>query len=285
MNFREAADLYVSLGWRVFPLQPGSKRPFDGSRGVKDATDDPDQIDAWHARAPDSNIAIACGASDLMVVDLDPRHGCWQTLQSWEAKGWQLPLTVHARTRSGGLHLYFGLAAPLPDGWRRKLPGGVDIQVGNKYVVAPPSVIQAAEVDDGHPGVYAWLKPPIGPELPVAPGWFMRLLEPPKRRPYAPGKMPEGDLSKIVAGCLRKVADAPKGTRNDELNKQAHLLGRLVVEAGLPLSQAESMLISAGLAANPEYGLAGTEATVHSGLRKGMAHANTTGGKSEKPVR
>jgi CheY-like chemotaxis protein len=40
MNFRDVAAFYVSLGWKVFPLQPGSKRPFDGSRGVIDATDD-----------------------------------------------------------------------------------------------------------------------------------------------------------------------------------------------------------------------------------------------------
>src|SRR5262249_43536700 len=76
MNFREAADWYVSLGWKVLPLQPGSKVPFAGSHAVNDATNDPGVIDSWHARAPDSNIAIACGASDLLVLDFDPRNHC-----------------------------------------------------------------------------------------------------------------------------------------------------------------------------------------------------------------
>jgi hypothetical protein len=275
MNFRDVAAFYVSLGWKVFPLQPGSKRPFDGSHGVVDATDDSAQIDTWHKRAPNSNIAIACGASGLMVVDLDPRNHCWQTLARWEAERKVLPLTVHARTRSGGLHLYFALAAPLPEGWRRKLPGGVDIQTGNKYVVAPPSIIDPKQVDDGQGGTYSWQRNPIGANLPYPPKWLLDMLKPPAAPRYT-GKRAEGRVEQRIEGALNKVRNAGKGARNDELNKQAHLLGRMIVENGLDPAMVEQRLLEAGMTANPEYGQKGTLATIRSGISKGMLHA---GGK------
>jgi hypothetical protein len=243
---------------------------------VLDATDDADQIEVWHNRAPASNIAIACGVSGLLVVDLDPRNHCWQTLARLEKERKVLPMTVHAQTRSGGLHLYFRLAAPLPEGWKRKLPGGIDIQTGNKYVVAPPSVIDADKVDDGQAGAYSWLRSPIGPDLPPPPRWLLEMLKPPPTRKYT-GKAATGMAERRMEGALRKVAEASKGQRNDELNKQAHLLGSMIVTDGLSEAMVEARLVEAGMAANPEYGYRGTLATVRSGLMKGKLHA---GGKS-----
>jgi hypothetical protein len=281
-HFRDAADLYVRLRWKIFPLKPGSKEPFQGSHGVKDATNDIGTIYAWHARVPNSNIGIACGASTLMVVDLDPRHGCWQTLERWKEEGKHFPQTVRARTRSGGLHLYFRMEQPLPDGWKRKLPGGIDIQVGNKYVVAPPSIIHPDKVDDGQGGAYRWEQAPIGPHLLEPPQWLLDMLKPPPTTAnYSRGYLwPSGSagegasrLERQVQGALRKVANAPEGHRNDELNNMAHLLGRLVVESGLDYQWAEARLVEAGMAANPGVGQKATLATVRSGLQKGMAHA------------
>src|SRR5437764_12390489 len=40
--------------------------------GVKDATCDPEQLERWWERWPDSNIGIDCGRSGLLVVDIDP---------------------------------------------------------------------------------------------------------------------------------------------------------------------------------------------------------------------
>ncbi|HEX2300222.1 MAG TPA: bifunctional DNA primase/polymerase [Pseudonocardiaceae bacterium] len=64
-----AALSAVQRGWPVFPLHPYSKYP-----AVRDwerrATCDPDQITRWFMAAP-FNIAIACGAARLVVLDLD----------------------------------------------------------------------------------------------------------------------------------------------------------------------------------------------------------------------
>jgi len=272
VNFRDEADNYVSLGWKVFPLQPGSKQPFEKSHGVVDASDNPDKIDAWHARCPNSNIAIACGASHLMVVDLDPRNDCWRTLEGWEKRGWTFPLTAHVRTRSGGLHLYFRLDKPLPEGWRRKLPGGVDIQVGNKYVVAPPSVIDADKVDDGQAGEYVWVKKPLGAALPMAPRWFFELLRPPPLPKFTKAQM-KTDTAKRLEGAALAVSRSGKGGRNNELNKQAHLVGRLVAQRGLSEELAFNRLMQAALST----GLPQREAyaTIRSGIKGGKRNAAT----------
>src|SRR6516164_1732929 len=44
-KFHEAANLYIALGWKVFPLAAATKVPAiskrEGGQGFKDATDDP----------------------------------------------------------------------------------------------------------------------------------------------------------------------------------------------------------------------------------------------------
>ncbi len=270
MNFYDEAAFYTSLGWKVFPISPGSKSPLKDTKGVMDATDDADVIGEWSKRWPDANIAIACGASDLMVVDLDPRHGCWDMLKKLESERKVFPLTVHAETRSKGLHLYFSMPKPLPDGWRRKLPGGIDIQVGNKYVLAPPSVIDPSKVDDGQGGAYRWLRAPLGGSLPVAPQWFFEMLRPPPVPKFQNNGQVAADVMRRLEGCAKKIEETSSG-RNNELNKQAHFCGRMIVEKGLNAEAAEARLFEAAM----KSGLTRRESllTIRSGIRSGMRHA------------
>jgi hypothetical protein len=207
-----------------------------------------------------------------MVIDLDPRHGCWETLARWENEGKRLPKTVHARTRSGGLHLLFACADGLPDGWRRKLAGGIDIQVGNKYIVAPPSVIAAEKIEDGQGGVYTWELPPVGCHLPDPPRWLLDLLKPPPVPKFVGRTDPiTGPVEARFEGAIRKVREAPGGDRNNTLNRMAHLIGRMIGEDGVDHAEAEARLTEAGLS----IGLTPQEvrATVRSGLKGGMRHA------------
>lgn len=270
MNFYEEAIKYTRLGWRVFPLQAGTKIPWPKTRGVLEATNDENIVSDWAERWPDSNIGIACGASNLMVVDFDPRNGCWEQLDKWAREGKLLPLTVHARTRSGGLHLFFSMPNRLPDGWKRKLPGGVDIQVGNKYIVAAPSIITSTGVDDGQAGSYRWEREPMGPDLPLPPRWLMELLRPAPVKAFV-GKRAEGDVARRLEGALAKVAGCNKGGRNHTLNLMAHLLGRALVEDGVSQVEWEPRFLEAALSCGLE--LTESRKTIASGIRSGMRHA------------
>src|SRR6188474_3422332 len=138
---------YAAEGLPVFPLQPGGKRPFPGTRGHNEATTDPDLIRTWWNICQNANIGIAV-PDGWCVVDVDPRNHGDKTLAALEAEHGPLPLTRLARTGGGGYHAYF----LLPLG--RDLPGtlgaGVDVQKLGKYVVAPPSIHES-----GRP--YEWI--------------------------------------------------------------------------------------------------------------------------------
>jgi hypothetical protein len=68
----EAALKHAVRGWFVFPLNPGSKRPRAQLVGWEhQATTDTGRITRWWDRHPADNVAIACGPSGLVVVDLD----------------------------------------------------------------------------------------------------------------------------------------------------------------------------------------------------------------------
>jgi len=126
MTMQDVALSCVEHGWFVFPCVPGGKNPIiakkDGGQGYLDATKDETQIRAWWKRWPDANVGVACGASDIAVVDAD--HGL--TTEA-EARAWfacaGLPVTYIVRTGrrvmkdgSGrpefGVHLYYSGSIP-----------------------------------------------------------------------------------------------------------------------------------------------------------------------------
>lgn len=159
----EAAQLYASWGWPVFPLLPLSRAreiaqesgdPFDKvakrpatKNGVLNASTDVARITAWWTRHPDSNVALATGHL-FDVVDIDPRNGGTETyqrlLEMENPKTNTGPIPdVHGKvtTASGGLHLYIeptggGNFATTPS---RPALQGIDFRGKGGYVVAPPS--------------------------------------------------------------------------------------------------------------------------------------------------
>ena len=148
------ALLYAGLGWRVFPLHsmrdsacscgndscssPG-KHPRT-KRGCKDASADERQIRTWWKRWPDANVAVATGqGSDLVVIDVDPRHGgddSWETLKH----ELDVPATWEVRTGGGGVHAYFHYPSEQKISIGASVLGpGIDHRGNGGYVVAPPS--------------------------------------------------------------------------------------------------------------------------------------------------
>ncbi|HKK47350.1 MAG TPA: phage/plasmid primase, P4 family [Balneolaceae bacterium] len=116
------------------------------------ASRDPDQIKDWWSRWPDANIGIACGrSSDLVVLDVDPRHGGEQSLDALEERLGCFTQTTTIMTGGGGKHFYFRYPGEgLLSNSNGKLGDGLDIKTDGGYVVAPGSLHQSG-------AYYEWL--------------------------------------------------------------------------------------------------------------------------------
>jgi hypothetical protein len=131
---------YAAIGWRVFPIEPGEKRPLGRlvPRGMLDASVDPHVIQQWWKAAPDAGIGIALAPSGLVAIDVDPRNGGIETFEELQSAHGSLRSDVMAFTGGGGEHHVFAL----PEGMRLRLPGtlgpGVDVKA-NGYIVVEPS--------------------------------------------------------------------------------------------------------------------------------------------------
>lgn len=138
-TLHQAALWYAGVGLRVFPLSPRSKIPFKGSKGCKEATSDPDAINAWWVETPDANIGIATGHL-IDVVDIDGLEGQRSRAQHWDDIFATIDEDCLAKIltpRRGGMHLYVPAQG---DGNSAHLFPGVDYRGAGGYVVAPPSV-------------------------------------------------------------------------------------------------------------------------------------------------
>lgn len=141
---------YAQEGLPVFPLLPGGKRPWHGSHGVTEASADPDQIESWWFREPNSNIGLATGHR-VDVIDFDglQAHRDWsEQYPAWEDAEVQVLGTV-STPRAGGLHVY--LAATGAPNKARMVGPFVDYRGLGGYVVAPPSRTEV--------GSWRWLRP------------------------------------------------------------------------------------------------------------------------------
>jgi Bifunctional DNA primase/polymerase, N-terminal len=269
IDFRSHALFYVSLGWRVIPLAPGSKVtliPKDPEKaaamgfarpgtGVHDATDDTEVI-----------VGIATGkpSRDLLVFDIDVRkQGCEALLRKWldERKNSPLPKCPLALTRSGGYHALFdGSDAPVdfkkvimsrvPDtntGKMLSVSTGLEIKWTGGYIVAPPSVIYPGSQLDGIGGTYQWIRPPLGPHLPKPPKWFWKKLErEPLPKASSAARPAKPDAQKLAALVDEVVANG-SGNRDNILFWAANRAVEEAASGHYSSSQAYDALYAAGI--------------------------------------
>lgn len=158
----DAALLYISWGWPIFPLRGVGTR-CDGDdkcervgvcqcpkkpatrHGFKDSTTDADRIRAWWERHPTSNIGLPTGIA-FDVIDIDVPKGVAALEKIGDKSSHGL-----AATSSGGLHIYIE-----PTG-RTNGAGiypGVDYRGKGGYVVAPPSTLGPAH------RTWSWINKP-----------------------------------------------------------------------------------------------------------------------------
>jgi hypothetical protein len=136
----DAAKHYLAGGWSVLPLRPRDKRPLIVWEYLQHERPSEHDVAEWFRRWPNANIGIVTGEiSNLIVLDVDPKHGGDATLERLEHKFRPLPVTVEAVTGGGGRHLYFGHPGGLTRN-RAGLAQGIDLRGDGGYIVAPPSI-------------------------------------------------------------------------------------------------------------------------------------------------
>ena len=210
----DGALALAARGWRVFPCEARGKVPIT-SNGVKDATHDPAQIEAWWTRTPNANIGLACGP-EVVVVDFD---------------GDELPDIPHTLTvmTSRGRHIYLDPAGDTYTN-RAHLDGcKVDVRGAGGYVIAPPSVHKS-----GH--VYAWATD--APLAPVPPAWRTIMQ---RQLPVAPPPvMRKGSVGDAFDRARKYLRRMPPGI-DGQYGSNATFAAALAMTKGFELSEADAL--------------------------------------------
>ena len=154
--FRNNAKLYAEKGYDVFPVYEKCKHVLQN--GCMGATTDPDIIAVWEQKHSNANIGIKAG-DHVLVLDIDNKGGKngSNDLAEIEAVLGKLPPCPTVHTPTGGEHRYFvkpdtDVIGTVGVKWNGEKTG-IDIRVGNQYVLAPPSI---------HPETkktYSWQNP------------------------------------------------------------------------------------------------------------------------------
>jgi hypothetical protein len=204
----EVAKRYLARGWSVLPLRARDKRPLIRWEQLQSKRPSGHDVETWFRRWPDANLGIVTGEiSNLIVLDIDPKHGGDVSLARLERRFTAMPITVEATTGGGGRHLYFAH----PGGLTRNRVGlaqGLDLRGDGGYIVAPPSI---------HPSGrrYTWV-PDLSPDettLAPLPHWIIG----PTGRPH---------VRRSLADWRQLVREGvPEGQRNSTI---ASLTGHLL---------------------------------------------------------
>ncbi|MGJ0533984.1 bifunctional DNA primase/polymerase [Methylocystis sp.] len=111
-----------------------------------------EDVAEWFRRWPDANIGVVSGEiSNLIVLDVDPKHGSDAALERLERTYGPVPATVEATTGGGGRHLYFAHPGGLVRN-RAGLAQGIDLRGDGGYIVAPPSIHPSGAFYEWAPG-------------------------------------------------------------------------------------------------------------------------------------
>ena len=211
---------YASLGYRVIPIKPGEKRP-PVAAWQDVATTNTGTITAWYTgKYTNYGIGIVTGALDdgtrYIAIDLDehsPDHSGTATLRSHEERHGRLPVTIEARTGSGGTHLLYKLKESHTDignGAGRLLGTGIDIRANNAQIVVTPTIHP-----NGNP--YMWLDDHAPGEIEMAtlPDWLAEILTKPQEREKvtSPGIQENSQIDNPPIPGTGDVTDTRAGTR------------------------------------------------------------------------
>ncbi len=200
-----AIDL-ASRGLKVFPLRPGSKIP--AIRGWQAlATTDEAKIREWWRTMPTANIGYL--TNDLVLIDVDPRHGGEATWAALDVE--HDPDTLQVRSPQDGTHIVYRCPPGVRvQGGAHKLGRGVDIKAVGGLAVGPGSVW-----DENGRGYYILKDRPIR-EAP--PSLIARVSIAPAKTEAPVRRLVEQDALAIelaTGWMLHEAPDAFDGNRNN----------------------------------------------------------------------
>jgi hypothetical protein len=251
--------------------RPDCSRPGKHPRGVyglKHATTNLEQVEAWWHGQPSANIGMRCDG--LVALDVDGIEG----RLSLERLEWELGELPRSRLQVSGRGEHRFYATPEVDSIGNSTaplgnPPGLDLRAGSRgYVVTAPSLHES--------GVhYEWLDPdrPIEP-LPLA--WIERLLELPRLLPEnpKPPAMVGGESTRYGLVALEQelmtIRSAFEGARNNTLNRSVFRLAQLAAGGELDVELIERRATEAALATGLEPHEVGL--TIHYALTAGWAY-------------
>jgi len=215
--------------------------------GFYAASTDPGRIRAMLAAVPTGLLAVRTGAaSNLLVVDIDPRHG--GTIDKTV-----MTVTATVATGGGGWHLHYAHpGGTIPS---RPLPGraGVDIKADGGLAVVPPST----HPDTGRP--YQWVgNHPVNEMPPALLTLCQTPTSPPPRTPAntlrtaVDPRNRGGGIShpdRLLSAHLNAVTRAVEGRRRTTLYGAARGVARLIAAGHLDPTAGYDALTHAGRAA------------------------------------
>lgn len=201
-----AARVYARAGWPVFPCEPGTKHPFAGSHGFKDASTDLETVGRWWTSAPDANIATPTGVVvDVLDVDVRKEGDGYRALHRLARAGLLKGAVAEAETRNAGRHYYYPVSGSSCRAFRGHF---LDVKAAGGYVLLPPSKVPADEGMEG-PGCYRWLNFDHTAGHPLDVDAIAARLNPPPPRTPAPPRQ-SGSLDDLVGW----VGQLSEGNRN-----------------------------------------------------------------------
>lgn len=162
-----AAQEAGALGFRVFPIASGAKKPPLIHDWPTRASADAAVIGEWWGRWPEANIGLLCG-DGLLVLDFDGQEGFKDYLRLADDVG-GLPIDVAQDTPSRGMHVLLRTPRHFVAGtWKLLEYPKLDIQSARRYVVLGPS-----RLADGR----SWVLRGDLASMPYAPDRLLTMLE------------------------------------------------------------------------------------------------------------
>ena len=263
-------DALLRYGFSIIPLWSRAKHPLlDSWIPYQRRKPTAAELRDWREKWPDANYGIVTGEiSGICVFDIDDPDKA----RAWIDENGGLPRTPCVRTAKGEHYYFRHPGRTLKNGTR--IASMCDFRGDGGYVVAPGSIHDTGVL-------YEWIVSPDESPYAELPAWIeaalLRDKPKPQRleikhiKPVSFGTSKYG-YAALVSEC-ETVRSTPEGGRNDQLNRSAFSIGRLIAGGEIQRSEAEAALLDAARAC----GLSDSEArkTLQSGIDNGMKNPRT----------